>query len=59
MTSAELSLTIAVESLMNGADLTLTSIGRSLAKEIKPKSKIKEVDYFLSNGHLHRANTNI
>lgn len=53
------SLTVAVDSLMNGANLALTSIGRHLAKEIKPKSKIKEVDYLLSNGHLHRERVHI
>lgn len=53
------SLTTAVESVMNGANLDLTSIGRHLDKKIKPKSKIKEVDYLLSNGHLHRERINI
>jgi hypothetical protein len=53
------SLTVAVDSLMNGANLDLTSIGRHLAKNIKPKSKIKEVDYLLSNGHLHRERIHI
>ncbi|HDV5785645.1 TPA: IS4 family transposase [Legionella pneumophila] len=48
------SLVTGVESVLNGAHLSLTSIGRHLNKEITPKSKIKEVDYLLSNGHLHR-----
>jgi hypothetical protein len=48
------SLVIAVESVLNGANLALTSLGRHLNKNIKPKSKIKEVDYLLNNGQLHR-----
>jgi hypothetical protein len=48
------SLITAVESVVNGASLALTSIGRHLNKAITPKSKIKEVDYLLNNGHLHR-----
>lgn len=53
------SLMTAVSSVMNGANLSLTSMGRHISKEIKPKSKIKEVDYLLSNGHLHRERTSI
>lgn len=45
----------AVESVMSGANLDLTSLGRHMNKEIKPKSKIKEIDYLLSNGHLHKV----
>ena len=48
------SLVNAVESVLNGANLALTSIGRHLKKNIKPKSKIKEVEYLVNNGHLHR-----
>jgi hypothetical protein len=48
------SLTTAVQSVLNGANLALTSIGRHINKPIKPKSKIKEVDYLVNNGHLHR-----
>lgn len=48
------SLMIAVSSVMHGASLSLTSMGRNLGKAIKPKSKIKEIDYLLSNGLLHR-----
>lgn len=48
------SLMTTVTSVMKGANLSLTSMGRHVEKEIKPKSKIKEVDYLLSNGHLHR-----
>lgn len=44
----------AVSSVMSGANLDLTSMGRYMHKEIKPKSKIKEIDYLLSNGHLHK-----
>lgn len=42
----------AVEAIMNGGSLSLTSMGRHMNKNIKPKSKIKEMDYLLSNGHL-------
>ena len=49
----------AVESVMNGANLDLTSMGRYMNKDIKPKSKIKEMDYLLSNGHLHRERFSI
>lgn len=48
------SVMAAVSSVMSGANLDLTSMGRHMNKEIKPKSKIKEIDYLLSNGHLHR-----
>ncbi len=48
------SVITAVESVMSGANLDLTSMGRHMNKAIKPKSKIKEIDYLLSNGHLHR-----
>lgn len=53
------SLMTAVSSVMNGASLSLTSMGRHVEKEIKPKSKIKEIDYLLSNGHLHRERFSI
>ena len=53
------SLVTAVESVLNGANLSLTSIGRHLKKDITPKSKIKEVDYLLNNGHLHRERISI
>lgn len=48
------SVMTAVSSVMSGANLDLTSMGRYMNKEIKPKSKIKEIDYLLGNGHLHR-----
>lgn len=48
------SVITAVESVMNGANLGLTSMGRHMLKAIKPKSKIKEIEYLLGNGHLHR-----
>ena len=53
------SLMTAVTSVMKGANLSLTSMGRHVEKEIKPKSKIKEIDYLLSNGHLHRERFSI
>jgi len=48
------SVMAAVSSVMSGANLDLTSMGRYMNKEIKPKSKIKEIDYLLGNGHLHK-----
>ena len=48
------SVMAAVLSVMSGANLDLTSMGRHMNKEIKPKSKIKEIDYLLSNGHLNK-----
>ena len=53
------SVMAAVSSVMNGASLSLTSMGRHLGKEIKPKNKIKEIDYLLSNGHLHKERLSI
>lgn len=53
------SVMAAVSSVMSGANLDLTSMGRHMNKEIKPKSKIKEIDYLLSNGHLHRERLRI
>jgi hypothetical protein len=53
------SLMTAVESVMNGANLDLTSIGRHMRKDIKPRSKIKEIDYLLNNGHLLKERLNI
>ena len=53
------SVMVAVSSVMSGANLDLTSMGRHLNKEIKPKSKIKEIDYLLGNGHLHRERMHI
>jgi hypothetical protein len=48
------SVMAAVSSVMSGANLDLTSMGRYMNKDIKPKSKIKEIDYLVNNGHLHR-----
>lgn len=48
------SLMHAVSSVMNGAHLDLTSLGRHMNKGIQPKSQIKEVDYLLSNCHIYR-----
>lgn len=48
------SVMTAVESVMNGANLDLTSLGRRMPKKIQAKSKIKEIDYLLSNGHLYK-----
>lgn len=48
------SLVDAVESVTNGASLSLTSMGRHMSRSIKPRSKIQEINYLLSNGYLHR-----
>lgn len=48
------SLLNSVESVMKGADLNLTSIGRRLATKTKPKYKIKKIDYLLGNPHINR-----
>jgi len=53
------SVMTAVEAVMNGGSLALTSMGRHVSKSIKPKSKIKEIDYLLSNGHLHSERIHI
>lgn len=54
-----MSLMSATDSVMNGANLDLTSLGRYMNREIKPKSKIKGIDYLLSNGHILRERINI
>lgn len=48
------SLMSAVSGVLNGSDLSLTSLGRHMPKFIKPRSKIQEINYLLGNGHLHR-----
>jgi hypothetical protein len=53
------SLLKAIESVTNGADLSLTSMGRHLDKEITQKSKIEMIDYLLSNPHIHRERLSI
>jgi len=42
----------AVEALMNGGRLSLTSLGRSLSGDILTKHKIKCIDRLLGNRHL-------
>lgn len=44
----------ATVALMNGASLTLTSIGRFLPGQAQVKNKIKRVDRLLGNESLHR-----
>lgn len=53
------SLLQAVHSVMAGAKLSLTSIGRHIDKPIKPRSKIQSINYLLSNGHLHNERIDI
>jgi len=48
------SVMTAVESVMNGANLDLTSLGRKMNKKIQAKSKIKEIDYLLSNSYIYK-----
>lgn len=47
-------LTSMTVALCNGADLTLTSIGRSLPGSARVKNKIKRVDRALGNPAVHR-----
>ena len=53
------SLLAAVESVSKGADLSLTSLGRHMQKAIKPRSKIQEINYLLSNGQLYNERLSI
>lgn len=53
------SLLSAVESVMNGANLSLTSMGRYMDRLIKPRSKIQELNYLLSNGFLLKERLSI
>lgn len=53
------SLMLAVSSVLNGSSLSLTSLGRQMPKAIKPRSRIQEVNYLLSNGHLHQERLGI
>ncbi|MGP3590123.1 IS4 family transposase, partial [Vagococcus sp. WN89Y] len=47
-------LLYATVALINGASLTLTSIGRYLPGSAQVKNKIKRVDRLLGNDALHR-----
>lgn len=49
----------AVDSLINGAHLTLTDLGRHIRNQTTPKYNIKKVDRLLSNNHLQRETTQI
>lgn len=53
------SLLAAVESVLQGSDLSLTSLGRHMQKAIKPRSKIQEINYLLNNGQLHNERFSI
>jgi hypothetical protein len=48
-----MSLMHAVNGVLSGAKLSLTSIGRHMEKKIKPRSKIQEMNYLLGNGQLN------
>ena len=47
------SLVNAVDSVLNGGKLSLTSIGRHMQRSIKTRSKIQSTNYLLGNGQLH------
>lgn len=44
----------AVEALLQGGKLTLTTLGRHVQSRAFPKHKIKGIDRLLGNAHLHR-----
>lgn len=46
-------LCAAVNSLMDGASLTLTSLARNLAGQAKERHRIRKMDRLLGNQHLH------
>lgn len=48
-----------VESLLSGAFLTVTALGRGLGRTALTKHNIKCMDRLLSNGHLHLERTDI
>jgi len=52
-------LNAGVNSLINGAAATVTSLGRGITSKAKEKHKIKRADRLLSNQHLHRERTAI
>lgn len=49
----------AVHSATNGANLTITSLGRGLQGSIRDKHKIKRVDRLIGNPHLYQDRTEI
>ncbi|RJG36728.1 transposase, partial [Motilimonas pumila] len=53
------SLILATKSVLNGADLTLTKLGRKLDSNTTVKHAIKRVDRLLGNPHLHREKDSI
>lgn len=53
------SLLLATESVLNGADLTLTKLGRSLNTRTTTKHAIKLIDRLLGNNQLHREKEDI
>lgn len=53
------SLLLATESALDGADLTLTKLGRSLNTTTAPKHAIKRVDRLLGNVQLQREKDDI
>ena len=48
-----LSLSNAVEKVMNGGSLSVTSLGRNIDNKAREKHRIKRVDRLCNNIHLH------
>ncbi|WP_198419275.1 hypothetical protein [Motilimonas pumila] len=55
----QISLILATKSVLNGADLTLTKLGRKLDSNTRVKHAIKRVDRLLGNPQLHREKDTI
>ncbi|CZF87053.1 IS4 family transposase [Grimontia marina] len=53
------SLLLATESVLDGADLTLTKLGRSLNTQTTTKHAIKRIDRLLGKNRLHREKEDI
>ena len=53
------SLVLATNAVLDGSDLTLTKIGRSLDTDTTVKHAIKRIDRLLSNRNLHREKESI
>ena len=54
-TARATALICAVQSLVEGAFLTVTALGRGLRGPVASKHNIKRIDRLLSNPHLHHA----
>ena len=58
-TARATALTCAVQSLVEGAFLTVTALGRGLRGPVASKHNIKRIDRLLSNPHLHQERDGI